>query len=416
MFGRRKYSATEKQKIGFYAGFPVPVTQQDDGQRYEKSKGIALLIAIFMTAMLLLFMSDMIINSTIEVKLAAAHRDNTKAEYTAKSGVNLATMLLQSDLALDLTLFELQGEKFTPADGPSDIWGLLNGYPIGGETAEMIDAFREQFELSKVQDSGVLDMLSSIDGSFSMVVQDETSRININYCAVGQGIKCATMLTALLSCPAEKEFLNKKKVVAKEIVGLIRDWADSNQKPEASTGAGSENDPYVDRDPKVSVKNAYFDTLDELKMIPGWDDDLHRVFSPYLTVYPKPEETAKQSELYVNFNSADRAILSCLLPKGRSECAESAASLAESRRKLEAGLAAGGAALQQAISQYFCESRKEAVKQFSYRSDIYRVNVTATVRDQTRQISTVIKRGLPDVLDKRDGITDTVKTLFWNLN
>jgi type II secretory pathway component PulK len=325
-------------------------------------------------------------------------------------------MLLQSDLAIDLTIYELQGDKSLPADGASDIWGLLNGYPIGGDTAEMVSTFQEQFELSKVQDSGVLSMLSSIDGSFTMIVQDETSKININYCAVGQGIKCSTMLNALLSCPAEKEFLNKKKVIAKELVGFLRDWADSNQKPEASTGTSSESDPYSDRDPKVDVKNAYFDTIDELKMIPGWDDDMHRVFAPYLTVYPKPEETAKQSEVFVNFNSADRSMLACLLPKSRRECAESAASHMDARKKLEVALSSGSGGLKEAIGQYFCESRKEAVQQFSYRSDVYRINVIATVGDQTKEISTVIMRGIPDAIDKRDGIDITAKTLFWSLN
>jgi type II secretory pathway component PulK len=394
------------------AGFPVSDGQKECSQD-ENSRGIALLIAIFMTAMLLLFMSDMIVNSTVEVKLAAANRDNVKAEYVAKSGLNLAAFLVATDFAIDITMYELQGEKYIPSDGPQDIWGILNGFPIGGDTVELVEAFREGFDLSKVSDDKVLSKLQELDGQFSLVISDEMSKININYCAVGQGIKCSAMLLALMSCPAESEFLESKKVVAKEMIGYIRDWADTDSNAEAASGSSSESDPYADRDPRVFPKNAYFDTIDELKLIPGWDDEIHEIFSPYLTVYPMPTQTAQQSDLYLNVNSTERALLACLLPKSALECAESAAGYFENMSEMPG--ANSPESVRNILSRFFCESRTDTTKQYVWRSDVYRINVSATVGDQTRTISAVVKRGPPDELSGRDNINDSIRFLDWKM-
>jgi type II secretory pathway component PulK len=403
------------------AGFPVSDGETGSAPE-EKSKGIALLIAIFMTAMLLLFMSDMIVNSTVEVKLAAANRDNVKAEYVAKSGVNLASFLIAVDFAIDLYQFEISSNpnlpnlpnlSILPADGPQDPWGYLNGFPIGGDSAELINTFQEGFDLSKLSDDKVLSKLKDLDGQFTLVVSDEMSKINVNYCAVGQGIKCTTMLLALMSCPAESDYLENKKLVAKEIVAHIRDWADTDSNVELASGASSESDPYADRDPKVFPKNAYFDTIEELKLIPGWDDDLHEIFSPYLTVYPMPSQTARQSDLNVNFNSADRSLLACLLPKSATDCAESAAGYYDNLgNSMPAGTPEG---LRNILSRYFCESRNEVIKQFSQRSDVYRINVTATVGDQTRTIRAIVERGPADEISARDNINESIRFLDWKM-
>ena len=57
-------------------------------------EGVAFLIAVMMTAMMMIFMSDLMLNSTVAVRMAVSQRDNLKAEYMAKSGFNLALMLI----------------------------------------------------------------------------------------------------------------------------------------------------------------------------------------------------------------------------------------------------------------------------------------------------------------------------------
>ncbi len=410
-----KRQAKSKRDIRAHWGFPVSSASSlaEHDSAIATKRGIAMLIAIFMTAMMMLFMSDMIVNATVDAKLAAANRDNIKAEYIAKSGVNLALFLLTADMAVDLTMYEFQGKSYKPSDGPQDIWGMLNGFPIGGETLEMVSSLQEGFDLSKVNDGDVLEQLQLFDGQFVMTVEDESSKINLNYCAIGRGERCLALLKGLMSCPAEKEFLERKRIDVNELVGFIRDWADLKDDPYEGTNVSSENDAYADRVPKVSVKNAPYDSVQELLMIPGWDEDLHSIFAPYLTVYPIPPIDAKQSNTYINFNSADRAFLSCLLPKGARECAENAAMFATKRAEI--GTIQGASAIKQQIEQAFCESEKEKKETFTYRSDIYRLKVVGEVGDQRRSVEAVVHRRIPDDLDKREGFKGAYKYLYWKM-
>lgn len=399
------------KKVKFYLGFPVEVKDGNTAKPMT-NRGVALLVAMFVTAMSMLFLAEMKLSSSVANQIALGHHLNVKGEYIAKSGVNLAKLLLSADLALDLSLREVQGDNFFPADGPDDIWGMLNGLPIGGETLEMVSTMKESFDLSAVNDSKVLDQLQLFDGSFMINVTDETAKINVNNCGIGRGLKCMAMLESIMSCPAEREFLERKKVEPSEIVSLIRDWVDENTRANDGANYSSEGDPYDEREGDQYPKNARFDSVDELKLIPGWDDEMHKIFSPFLTVYPIPTETIKDSSL-VNFNTANRGFLGCLLPGSNKECSEKSALYISKRSKM--GSVSGGESLKSTLSQQFCASSNDQVQRFGYRSDVYRINVTGQVEEQYRNLDLVLKRGIPDERDEKQGFTGTMKYLYWKM-
>ena len=76
------------------------------------------------------------------------------------------------------------GGMLSWSDSPDDIWAQLNGLPISGESVEMITQFQENFDLSKVSDSKILDGIQLFDGSFDIEVVDQSSKINVNFCGV----------------------------------------------------------------------------------------------------------------------------------------------------------------------------------------------------------------------------------------
>lgn len=383
------------------------------------SRGVSMIIAIMIVAMMLIFSADMIINSAVSVQLATTHRDNVKSEYMAKSALNLGVFMITADWGIDLAKF--QGNLGDPSDGPGDVWTMLNwtkemGMPIGKSTVEMI-ASDKAFNLNKVNDSKVIDQLALFDGEFSLRVEDEGSKINVNYCSQGRRAdRCLAMLEALMSCPAEKEFLSKKKLRPKEVAGNIKDWVDLNKKAEEGwVEHSSESDPYDDRSPKVKPKNAPFDSLNELRIVDGWDDDMHTVFAPYLTVYPIPNENYTYPA--VNFNSANRSFLGCILPNARegdfatnlinekdpakeSDRPENASSLKDINARLSK--IAGG-------------NIKEVKKWFTYRSDIYRVYAYGGIAGHERVIESVVHRRMPTQKEKKDNIKTSYKYLQWKM-
>ncbi len=400
-------------KVNTYLGFPTgePATDGDS------QKGIAIILALFMITLMTLFMADMQVNAVVESELAVANRDNLKAEYIAKSGANLANFLLSIDLAIDLTMAEVQGSAATVTDGPGDMWGQLNGFPIGGDTAELLGSLQEGFDLSKVADSKVLDTFKLFEGHFVINVTDESARLNINYCGIrSTEPKCKAALKALLSCPAEREYLERKKLNPGEVVGNIVDWVDVTSEADPESGHGSEDDPYSSREPKVKPKNSFFDSIDELEVVAGWDRDMHKIFSPFLTVYPMPLEAMRDnkanSSFLINFNTASRELLNCLFPKATTECAEKSALYSAYRADQE--LAKDSQSIQNTLKEQFCADDENS-KIFTYRSDVYRVNVTGESGLQTKTLEYVIARQKPDDQDLKNQYKSSMKYLYWKM-
>ena len=148
----------------------------------------------------------------------------------AKSGISAGLILITADFAYDLLQAQMTGGKGAKlVDGFADFWSVLNGFPIGGDTVDMIAMFQESFEV-KTLDGGVLEQLRLFDGQFVLNVTDETNKININDCAQGKCLESMLMLEALFSCPAEKAFLERKKLDPKELAYKIKDWIDKDTK------------------------------------------------------------------------------------------------------------------------------------------------------------------------------------------
>ena len=59
---------------------------------------------------------------------------------------------------------------------------------------------------------------------FVLKVEDEQSKINVNFCAQGRCSETLLMLESLFSCPAEQRFLDQKNVNPKELAYKIKDW------------------------------------------------------------------------------------------------------------------------------------------------------------------------------------------------
>ena len=365
-------------------------------------RGIALLIAIMIISIMMLFTSDLILSSQVNVTLATTTRDNLKAEYLAKSGLNAASLLISADFAFNL--FQMQQDpKADLVTTVGGVWSALNGFPIGGDTADMAAKFTEGLGLNAVMDSGVIDQLKLFDGMFTIDATDEGRRINVNDCYDGRCSEVMLMLEALMSCPAEKAFLDHKKVTGRELSYRIKDYIDKDLRAEEASGFNDENEPYAKRTPKQAAKNASLDTVDELRMVEGWDEEIHEVFSPYLTAYPfHRNSTDRQFKL--NINTASRAMLQCLFPEARGDCAEKVALLFHKRDTMQSPLATPGQKISDILRTSLCYGAGDGnpgevsnrVGWFAQHSTAFRIVVDGTVGESSRRATMVVERVIPD--------------------
>ncbi len=393
-----------------HAGFPVEPAKVDQSHRQS---GIALLMAIMIVSIVFTFSADLVISSRVAIENAMRSRDDVKAEYMAKSAFNLAAFLLSMDFGIDMVKASGKlgpAEKMTDSIG--DIWSMLNGLPIGGGTVEMMAATQESFDLNAVNDDKVLATLKQFDGEFILNIEDESSKINVNQCfdkLNNSHCKASlVMMEALMSCPAEKAFLRNKNVDPKELVYRIRDYTDNDKTATTESGMSDENDAYQKKDPPYSAKNGQLDSVDELRMIEGWDDEIHAIFSPYLTTFPfwRPEQSPTEPRK-INLNTASRELLGCLFPGAKSECGEKFELSMKQRATDKETLVGDKGQIAAKVREMFCYAGGETgdadrTTWFDTRSDVYSIKAQGVVGDQTKTIHAVIERGMPDKAKKQE--------------
>ncbi|MCX6118994.1 MAG: type II secretion system protein GspK [Proteobacteria bacterium] len=304
--------------------FPIELEEgePESEKGTKKSRGVAMIVAVMIISLMMMFASDYIVSSSVDLTLASAERDNVKAEYIAKSGANWALWLNLFDYGLDVQFSSAKDPAMTQAKaaiGP--LWNKLNdifSYDMPVDLTK-VDKFAALFGLSEVMDSKIIDFFKSMDGELGVLAEDEGGKINLNVCYQNQ-TNCKIIiaqLTALLGCTeVEREFLKQNNIKPEEVAAKIQDWIDQNSAAEPNSGVSSEDDPYQKRTPTFKSKNSPMDTLDELKIVEDWSSDLHSYFSPYLTVYPFTHSQDKDKSAFkLNVNSMNQEVLKCFFSK-----------------------------------------------------------------------------------------------------
>jgi type II secretory pathway component PulK len=290
--------------------------------RQKKSeRGIALMVAIMIISIMMMFAADFIVTSTVNLTRASAQRDNVRAEYLAKSVANWAIWLNLFDFGLDLQLkADTSGAGSAMREGIGALWNKLDDafpYDTPPDLSD-IPKFAAAMGLSQVMDSKVLDLIQSLGGAMGVKVEDEASKINLNVCATAQTTLCNSILLqfeALLTCTeVEQDYMKQKDIKPGEIARRIRDWIDENPGADGS-GYSDENDPYQKRKPPLKAKNSSLDSVNDLLLVEGWSREMHHYFSSYLTVWPyiNDVEASKTKEsVKLNINSMQPEALKCL--------------------------------------------------------------------------------------------------------
>ena len=262
-------------------GFPVELEEGSTKPSVqEKSRGVALMIAVMIISIMIMFATDFIVSASVDLTLATAQRDNIRAEYVAKSGANWALWLNLFDYGLELqfsTSKDPTMQQAKEAIGP--LWDKLNEVFPFDQPLDLgsIDSYSKAFGLSSFMDSKLIDLLKNLGGELGVDVSDESSKINLNGCYVGAA-ECkfvTTQVEALLGSTAvEQEYMRDHNYKPAELAARIQDWIDSDSTAEPASGFTDENEPYQRRTPAFKAKNSPMDSVDELKIVEGWNDEL----------------------------------------------------------------------------------------------------------------------------------------------
>lgn len=301
-------------------------------RRRSRERGVALIIAVVAIAILTTVAVDFAYNSRVDLQLAANQRDEMRAHYLSRSGIAMSRLLLRFQKQLDGLQLPNLGSMISQFTGGSP---AAPGLPTPGALKlqlwrmARVDCHMLQGMVPTVEGSGVSDpkfgfddeptegvegtevapkRFGGFEGCFLAEITNEDEKLNVNALGGITQIANAAGLSALQLFGDERyEFLwqtddaHGVRVTPQDMLIHLRDWIDPDEVASSVnlTGQGrelfvngfsDENAPYSRYTPRYEVKNARFDTVDELYLVHGVSDRFMAAFRDRLTVYSDVNE------------------------------------------------------------------------------------------------------------------------------
>lgn len=293
-------------------------------KRRGKRSGVALLMAIVMIAVLAIMVADLHETTATGLAVAVAERDALRAEYMAKSAMNLTRIVVS------------QGAPLARVVGPFYAAAGLNPpsvLPVWNVADVLIRPFCDyqglKDEASTSFEYGSTQGLDELPGRCNVLAVAENSKINVsdplhaNDDAARRSVLMQLFAaTGGFASPSPYDgFFQRLDADGQvntrlDVITSIVDWWDTdtnrtNFDPGNNTvsSSGGEDDPYSRYRDRYRVKNAPFDSLEELRLVRGVTDDFWATF-----VDPDPDDPRRRMvTVYgsggVNPNEADPMVI-----------------------------------------------------------------------------------------------------------
>jgi len=271
-------------------------------KKLMSSRGVALVVVLIGVTILSVLIQGMAYRGSVELALASNQRDELKAYYQARSGIQFSRMTL----ALQKQVEQIKIPNL------SGLLGLANTSNFGNFAPQSLSI--QLWKLAKIDcylthmlwepTLGMQQQENVASACFDVKISDEEERLNLNQLDAPD-LKANITVAQLLSMIGDKKYnfiyepldFGAPPITPTEIIQNIRDWIDENtstsslnlsgQGPPFLDGFGDENYYYSSKYvPHYHAKNARFDSLDELYMVHGIDDRFMTLFRDRLTVFP----------------------------------------------------------------------------------------------------------------------------------
>ncbi len=239
---------------------------------YSSERGVVLILVVIIVAILSTVVVDLLFFTRVDYEIANNRLSEKRAAYIARSGVNVVKAVFNTRSLEDLPGLGVSVSGGVDVDkGTEDRWLLkIPVFPVG-------------------------------DGNVTIVVEDERGKLNLNALVDPATNKIDfQVLTALTELFRD---LGIEEDKLQRFIASLINWLDR-----PIEGGSNDQDPrgadgyfYQALDNPYTIKDGPLDSLEELKMIDGMDEDFYAKVKDYLTVYP-PDK-------YVNFSTAPRAVI-----------------------------------------------------------------------------------------------------------
>lgn len=270
-----------------------------------RERGVALVLTLITVLILGVMLAEMQQSTATSFALADTHKDRLRAEYLAKSGINLTRLLMAAEPQIRATVAPIYRAMLGQNPPQLPVWAFAN------ELFQPFCDYERALESSGGAgiDFGAAEGLGDTGGRCEIVAFAENSKLNVNkplHFRDQQAQANAAMqifaMTGGLQQPSPYDPLFERRdpdgqITSRlDIISALIDWWDEDTTRavfDPATGriesGGAEDNIYQSfRDP-YKVKNAPFDSLEELRYVRGVGDDFWATF-----VEPDPDDPTRR--------------------------------------------------------------------------------------------------------------------------
>lgn len=289
--------------------------------RSRRERGVALLVVITWLALMIALVGEFTFGTSVDAAQAANARDELRAHYMARSGVNLSRLLIKIQQKFVEPIMG-QAQKMLqasmgPAAGASGATGAASaatsmGLGISLRVTDYADLLMGFFSGSKDEVASLgsligLDIsqakgLGMKSGRFDAEITPEDGKIDLN-CGAGidsissknRPLNVYRLLAGLMFSPRYDRLFSEANnsgqfVSRQDVARALIDWADSDEQMFSPEGASAAEDYHYDAEKdRYRAHDNRYDSLEEIKQVRGVSDEFLEAFGPYLTVYPNSD-------------------------------------------------------------------------------------------------------------------------------
>ncbi len=267
----------------------------------KRERGVALVMVLTVIAMISVYVAELSSNTSTAFQMAVSERDRLRAEYIARSGLNLTRLLIAKEPEIRKIIAPIYSMMLGHGPPQINVWTFANEIlmPFANYKGAREQGASLGIDFTKMAG------LKDTGGTFEVMTVSENSMININKPLFFSGDEARTSIAmqmyALLGgyqtdSPYETMFTqvdaDGQLTNRLDIVSSLIDWWDEDEQrtvfdPGGArvTSAGTEDDIYSRFPEPYRVKNAPYDSLEELRLIRGVSDDFWATF-----IQPDPED------------------------------------------------------------------------------------------------------------------------------
>lgn len=288
-------------------------------KRARERRGVALIMVLGAITVLTVFLVELQEDTSASLSAALSDRDSLRAEYAAKSAVNLARLLVASEPAIRrgiTPLFAMMGRN--PPQIP--VWAFADKVlgPFNGEEGGKAFAELAGIDGTATKNTGLGDI------AFEIRIVDEDSKLNLNAPAEGTPLAQDRFGSGFLGLTSQPQYDPLFEAVDGDgqfsdrtaICSALADWADFDENQYAcnpladqAVGGGTEDSFYESLGLGYRRKNAPYDSLDELRLVRGISDDFWSTFVEPDPTDPDSRVMTVWGQSRVNVNTANALTL-----------------------------------------------------------------------------------------------------------